>query len=99
MGSCQTFYIKLAPGERIDMEVAVPTDERSLITGRVADQNGDPVPSTPVLVLDAESVQPVGHCFTDSQGIFAIGPLEGEKLYIINIYDRATPIRTIEIKL
>lgn len=99
MGSSLKFYIKTIPGERIEADLSLPADSGSILTGTVTRSDGEAAASVVVLALDAETLQPAGHCVTDVQGLFAIGPLEGGKLYYINVYDGSAPVRVVKIEL
>ena len=99
MANSLKFYIKTIPGERVEAALTLPADARSILTGSVTRQDGEPASSAIVLVQDPDTMQPVGHCLTDAMGLFAIGPLEGGKLYYINVYDGTAPVRVVKIEL
>lgn len=99
MGSSLKFYLKTIPGERVEADLTLPEEDGAILTGIVTRRDGEPASAAVVLALDGETMQPVGHCQTDAQGLFAIGPLPGGKLYYINVYDGAAPVRVVKIEL
>jgi hypothetical protein len=98
LGTCLKFYLKTSPGERVETELTLPENEGTVITGTVTRKTGEPAAGVLILVMDSETMQPICHCVSDAQGIFAVGPLPAA-LYHIHIYDGATPVRIVKIKL
>lgn len=98
MGSCLQFYIKTIPGERVETDLTLPKDSGGIITGTVIRADGEPAAAAVVLALDCESMQPVCHCLTNSQGFFVLGPLPAA-LYDIYVYDGASPVRVVKIEV
>ena len=98
MGSCLKFYLKSAPGERVETELTLPPDAGGVVTGVVTRSGGEPAVSAVVVAAESETGQPVCHCVTDSQGFFVLGPLT-PSLYDIRVYDGAAPIRAVKIEV
>lgn len=99
MASSLKFYLEAVGGERVEADLTLPSDKTSILTGAVTRSDGAPATGAIVLALDGETMQPVGHCLCDGQGLFAVGPLHTNQLYSINVYDAAAPVRVIKIEL
>ena len=91
------FYVKPAPGERVETELTVPDEAASCILGTVRSPTGDPAGGCAVLLYGEDEAEPLAQAFTDAQGRFCFGPIPGDRLYIINIYRDSARIRTLEI--
>ncbi len=91
------FYIKPAPGERVQAELTLPAAQESFLLGTVKTAAGDPAVGCAVLLQADGGGVPVHQAVTDETGRFVFGPLPGDQLYIINIYHDDTHVRTVEI--
>ena len=98
MGSCLKFYIKTAPGERVETELTLPPDAGGVVTGIISRSGGEPAAAAVVVAVACETGQPMCHCVADSQGFFVLGPLP-PALYDIHVYDGAAPIRAVKIEV
>ena len=91
------FYVKPAPGERVETELILPSTQEAVILGCVRTADGAPAAACAVLLYGDGDAIPMKQAFTDAEGRFCFGPLAGDQLYIINIYHDDTHIRTLEI--
>ncbi len=91
------FYVKPAPGERVETELTLPSAQEAAILGSVRTADGTPAAACTVLLYADGDTVPLKQAFTDAEGRFCFGPLAGDQLYIINIYHDHTRIRTLEI--
>ncbi len=94
------FYFRPGRGEQTETTVTPVPDEKSAICGRVTDSRGAPVPDALVLLFDAaESAAPtlLARFCTDEDGHFFFGPLESERLYMINLFKNTVKMRELEI--
>ncbi len=90
-------YLKPAPGERLETVITLPEENRSVIFGQVRSARGAPAAGLPVLLFAEEDDKPLLQAFTDEAGNFCFGPVPGDRLYYINIYQSAVKVRTVEV--
>ena len=98
MGSCLTFYLKAAPGERVETDLTLPPEAGGVVTGVVSRSSGEPAAAAVVVATACETGQSVCHCVADAQGFFVLGPL-APALYNIHVYDGAVPVRAVQIEV
>jgi hypothetical protein len=91
------FYVKPAPGERVESTLTLPPSQAASIYGVVQTADGTPARGCVVLLYDEHEPAPLAQAFTNEEGQFCFGPLVGDRLYIINIYYDDAQIRTLEI--
>lgn len=91
------YYVKPAPGERVEAALTLPPAQSACILGTVRLPSGDPAGDCAVLLYADGGDAPLHQAFTDGQGRFCFGPLPGGQLYIINVYCDSVRIRTLEI--
>ncbi len=92
------FFVKPAPGERVETTLSLPPEHRALLLGTVL-SGTEPAPELPVLLFDAETHRPLMQAYTDEDGCFALGPLEPERLYCVSVCQCGTAVRTLEISI
>ena len=91
------FYVKPAPGERVETELILPPAQEAAILGIVRTADGSPAAACTVMLYADGDPIPLRQAFTDAEGRFCFGPLAGDQLYIIIIYHDHTHVRTLEI--
>ena len=98
MGAGARFYFKPAEGEQIDTTVCIESEKSAAICGTVIDSGKRAIQDALVLLFAAEGDKALlGNQFTDEEGQFFFGPIEGGKLYLIKIYQNNTKIRELEV--
>ena len=98
MSAGARFYFKPAGGEQVDTTIRIENDKSAAICGTVVDGGGAAVTGALTLLFSAEGDKRlIGSRFTDEEGQFFFGPIEGERLYLIKIYKNNTKIRELEI--
>jgi len=92
------FYFKPAAGEHIETAVNIEPEFSAAILGTVRGGNGSPVDDALVLLFRADGEKKlIGRQFTDDEGQFFFGPIEGEVMYQIKIYKNQVKLRELEI--
>jgi len=85
--SSQGQVLRLGPGEKRD-DITIELVPFSVITGRVVDEDGDPVPNARVQVMvpvyspKGRELQPNGNAFTNDLGEYRLYGLEPRKYYL-----------------
>jgi hypothetical protein len=98
MSSVAKFYFKPADGEHIETEVNVEPEKAAAICGTVRDRAGFLVEGALVLLFrSGQERKLVDRQFTDEEGQFFFGPIEGNVLYLIKVYKNSVKIRELEI--
>ena len=94
------FFVKPGPGERVETALTLPQENRALLLGTVrSGPEAAPVRDAAVLLFDSESHRPLLQAYTDEDGVFVLGPLEPERLYIVNVARGDAVVRTLEISV
>jgi hypothetical protein len=82
--SSQGQVLRLGPGEKRD-DIAIELIPLSVITGKVVDEDGDPVPGAQVQVLvpvyspSGRELQPQGNAYTNDLGEYRLHSLQAHK--------------------
>ena len=98
MSSGAKFYFKPAEGEHIGTAVTLEKEKAAAICGTVKDKNGNCVGGALVLLFFAEKEKKlIDRQFTDDDGQFYFGPIEGDVLYKIKVYKNDVKVRELEI--
>jgi hypothetical protein len=85
--SSQGQVLRLGPSEKRD-DIAIELIPLSVITGKVVDEDGDPVPNTQVQVLvpvyapSGRELQPRGATYTNDLGEYRLYSLQARKYYL-----------------
>jgi hypothetical protein len=90
------FFLKPGEGEHLETNVELEPSKAAAVCGTVT-QSGEPVRHALVLLFHAEERKLIDRQFTDADGQFFFGPLEGNRLYLVKIYKNSTKIREVEI--
>lgn len=102
MSENSKFYIKPAPGEQIKTRIIMNSSAKSSIYASVVDNEDKPIKGALVLLfrVGEDEVKPdlISNCYTDDEGQFVFGNLEGNILYKIKVFKENTKIRELEIK-
>lgn len=98
MSSVAKFYFKPAEGEHIETTVKIEQEKAAAICGTVKDRGDTPVEGALVLLFKSEQKKKLlDRQFTDDEGQFSFGPIEGNVLYLIKVYKNSVKIRELEI--
>lgn len=98
MSSVAKFYFKPAEGEHIETTVKIEQEKAAAICGIVKDRGGTAVEGALVLLFKSgQEKRLVDRQFTDDEGQFSFGPIEGNVLYLIKVYKNSVKIRELEI--
>jgi hypothetical protein len=98
VSSVGKFYFKPSEGEHIETSVQIEQEKAAAICGTVRDKTGAAVPEALVLLFRSGPAQKlVDRQFSDEEGQFSFGPIEGNVLYLIKVYKNNTKIRELEI--
>ena len=98
MSAGAKIYFKPAEGEHIEATVNIEPEKAAAFSGTVRNKAGEAQADALVLLFRAaEGKKLVGRQFTDEDGQFFFGPIEGGILYLIKIYKNNTKIRELEI--
>ena len=101
MSTYSKFYFRPAKGEHIYTVVEPQQDDSATICGRVIDGKGRPRTGALVLLFrpaEGEAPALLGRFITDEDGHFIFGPLPGDTLYLIKIFQEAVKIRELEVR-
>ena len=98
LSSGEKFYFKPAAGEHIETTVNLTPDSSAAISGTVFSGKGTRVSGALVLLFrTGEEKKLIDRQFTDDEGHFFFGPIEGDVMYQIKIYKNHVKIRELEI--
>lgn len=98
MSSVGKFYFKPAEGEHIETTVKIEPERAAAVCGTVLDKAGAAVPDALVLLFrSGQDKKLIDRQFTDQEGQFSFGPIEGNVLYLIKVYKNSMKIRELEI--
>lgn len=98
MSSVAKFYFKPAEGEHIETTVKIEQEKAAAICGTVKDRGGTAVEGVLVLLFKSgQEKRLIDRQFTDDEGQFSFGPIEGNVLYLIKAYKNSVKIRELEI--
>jgi hypothetical protein len=98
MSSIGKFYFRPSEGEHIETAVQIEQEKAAAICGTVRDKAGAAVPEALVLLFrSGPDRKLIDRQFSDDEGQFSFGPIEGNVLYLIKVYKNNTKIRELEI--
>lgn len=98
LSSVAKFYIKPAEGEHIETTVKIEQEKAAAVCGTVRDRAGLCVEGALVLLFrSGQEKKLIDRQFTDDEGQFSFGPIEGNVLYLIKVYKNSVKIRELEI--
>jgi protocatechuate 3,4-dioxygenase beta subunit len=98
LSSVARFYFKPAEGEHIETTVKIEQEKAAAICGTVRDRDGTSVEGALVLLFKSgQDKKLIDRQFTDEEGQFSFGPIEGNILYLIKVYKNSVKIRELEI--
>ncbi|MCL2401176.1 MAG: hypothetical protein FWC90_00890 [Oscillospiraceae bacterium] len=98
MSAGEKFYFKPTAGEHIETTVSLTPDTSAAILGTVFSAKDVRVSNALVLLFRAgEEKKLIDRQFTDDEGHFFFGPIEGDVMYQIKIYKNHVKIRELEI--
>jgi protocatechuate 3,4-dioxygenase beta subunit len=98
LSSVARFYFKPAEGEHIETTVKIEQEKSAAICGTVRDRDGTSVEGALVLLFKSgQDKKLIDRQFTDEEGQFSFGPIEGNILYLIKVYKNSVKIRELEI--
>ncbi len=98
MSSITKFYFKPAEGEHIETTVRIEQEKAAAICGTVIDRSGTSVEGALILLFRSDQDKKlIDRQFTDGEGQFSFGPIEGNVLYLIKAYKNSVKIRELEI--
>jgi protocatechuate 3,4-dioxygenase beta subunit len=98
MSSVGKFYFKPSEGEHIETTVKLEQEKAAAICGTVCDKAGAAVEGALVLLFrSGPDKKLIDRQFTDDEGQFSFGPIEGNVLYLIKAYKNSIKIRELEI--
>jgi protocatechuate 3,4-dioxygenase beta subunit len=87
LSSVARFYFKPAEGEHIETTVKIEQEKSAAICGTVRDRDGTSVEGALVLLFKSgQDKKLIDRQFTDEEGQFSFGPIEGNILYLIKVY-------------
>lgn len=94
------FYFRPTAGELVSAEYAPGQDDRAILSGRLSDGEGLPVPDAAVLLFqdNMESPALIGRTVTDSDGQFLFGPLECGQLYVVKVFKNGLQERHLDLR-
>jgi hypothetical protein len=96
MGAVSAFFLKPGAGEQLETLVELAPQLSAAVCGTVR-QSGENVNQALVLLFSADDRRLLDRQFTDEDGHFFFGPLEGDRLYLVKIYKNNIKIREVEI--
>lgn len=94
-----TFFVKPLPGERVEANLTLPEAHSCLILGTIRHTGGDAAPGLPVLLFQDGEDSPSMQCITDAHGLFCFGPLEGDQLYQVCVFQTSGRTRRLDVQL
>lgn len=98
MSAGAKFYFKPAEGEHIETTVSIDAEKAAAVFGTVRGMGGEVQPDALVLLFRATGeLKLIDRQFTDADGQFYFGPIEGGILYLIKIYKNDVKVRELEI--
>ncbi len=98
MSSVAKFYFKPSDGEQVETTVTLENEKAAAICGTVRDKAGARVGGALVTLFRSEQDKKlIDRQFTDDEGQFSFGPLEGSVLYLIKVYKNSIKLRELEI--
>ncbi len=98
MSSVAKFYFKPAEGEHVETTVNIEHEKSAAVCGTVRDKEGATVEGALVLLFrSGQETKLIDRQFTDDEGQFSFGPIEGNVLYLIKVYKNSIKIRELEI--
>jgi protocatechuate 3,4-dioxygenase beta subunit len=100
LSSVAKFYFKPAEGEHVETTVKIEPEKAAAVCGTVRDKGGAAVEGALVLLFrpgQDKDKKLVDRQFTDEEGQFSFGPIEGNALYLIKVYKNSVKIRELEI--
>jgi protocatechuate 3,4-dioxygenase beta subunit len=98
MSSVAKFYFKPAEGEHVETTISIDEEKAAAVCGTVRDREGAVVEGALVLLFrSGQDKTLIDRQFTDDEGQFSFGPIEGNVLYLIKIYKNSIKIRELEI--
>ena len=98
MSSVSKFYFKPAEGEHIETTVKIEPEKAAAVCGTVRDKSGAAVENALVLLFrSGQDKKLLDRQFTDEEGQFCFGPIEGNILYLIKVYKNSVKLRELEI--
>ena len=98
MSSVAKFYFKPAEGEHIETTVKIEQEKAAAVCGTVRDRGGAVVENALVLLFrSGQDKKLLDRQFTDEDGQFSFGPIEGNILYLIKVYKNSVKLRELEI--
>jgi hypothetical protein len=98
LSSVAKFYFKPSEGEHIETTVKLEQEKAAAVCGTVKDRSGLAVEGALVLLYrSGQEKKLIDRQFTDDEGQFSFGPIEGNVLYLIKVYKNSVKIRELEI--
>lgn len=98
MSSVAKFYFKPMEGEHVETTVKIEQEKAAAVCGTVRDKTGAVVEGALVLLFSSgQTKKLIDRQFTDDDGQFSFGPIEGNVLYLIKVYKNSIKIRELEI--
>ena len=92
------FYFKPAEGEHIETTVKIEPEKAAAICGTIRDKGGAAVENALVMLFrSGQDKKLLDRQFTDEEGQFSFGPIEGNILYLIKVYKNSVKLRELEI--
>lgn len=84
-------------GKEFDLELTIPEDNRSIVSGIIKDCKGFPIKDAVVKLIELtkNDRKPVSHTFTNECGEFVFGPLCAFKSYTIDVW--VTSVKHIKV--
>ena len=103
MSGYAKFYFRPSGAEQIKTVIHIGPECRSALCGAVLDRLEKPLCDALVLLTkaseDGSDDTVLAYCFTEADGSFAFGPLDGGELYIVRVFGSGVRLRNIEISL
>jgi hypothetical protein len=98
LSSVTKFYFKPAEGEHVETTVKIEPEKAAAVCGTVRDKTGAVVENALVLLFrSGQDKKLLDRQFTDEEGQFSFGPIEGNILYLIKVYKNSVKLRELEI--
>jgi hypothetical protein len=98
LSSITKFYFKPAEGEHVETTVKIEPEKAAAVCGTVRDKTGAVVENALVLLFrSGQDKKLLDRQFTDEEGQFSFGPIEGNILYLIKVYKNSVKLRELEI--